>query len=175
MRIGDAGWWLQAWPLRPARGSHSRCWDSLRPPRATALAVTLGVFAWTFPAQPSAAQTREGSFTVKFLHRSAEWALPETGVTLVFVLLAVLKGLALANGVIETLARWRAGRLGEAEALPWDGDAAFLIVMPFSYMPWEQYALLLFMLQGAALAMVMDSGMPQCPNPILNTQSPITQ
>ncbi len=36
--------------------------------------------------------------------------------------------------------------------------------MPFRYMPWEKYALPLFMLQGAALAMVMGSGMPQCLN-----------
>lgn len=125
---------------------------------AIALVATLGVFVWSFPVQPSAAQTREGSFTVGFLHRAADWALPEPGVALVFVLLAVLNGLALAHGARETLARWRMGRFGEAEALLWAGAAAFLIVMPFSYMPWEKYALPLFMLQGAALAMVMDRG-----------------
>jgi lipoprotein signal peptidase len=44
----------------------------------------------------------------------------------------------------------------ECRVFLWVGVAAFLVVMPFSYMPWEKYALPLLMLQGAALALVID-------------------
>ena len=39
-----------------------------------------------------------------------------------------------------------------ADVLPWVGGLMFLVVMPFSYMPWEKYALPLFMLASLPLS-----------------------
>jgi hypothetical protein len=39
-----------------------------------------------------------------------------------------------------------AGRFTFSSAFPWFGCLMFLVVMPFSYMPWEKYALPLVML-----------------------------
>jgi hypothetical protein len=40
---------------------------------------------------------------------------------------------------------------------PWMGCLAFLVVMPFSYMPWEKYAVPLFMLGSLPLAWRLSS------------------
>jgi hypothetical protein len=116
----------------------------------------VGLVLWAFPVQPSVAQTREGIVTVGFLHRAAESWLPETGVIALFAVLGMLNGTAMARGAMAAATSWRSHGLRDSELLMWMGTVAFLLVMPFSYLPWEKYALPLFMTQGAALAMFMD-------------------
>jgi hypothetical protein len=86
--------------------------------------------------------------------------LPDPALVLFFVLLTIVNGAALIRGGADAARRWRGRTLHEPELFMWMGFSAFLVVMPFSYMPWEKYALPQFMLQGAALGMFLDGRKP---------------
>lgn len=82
--------------------------------------------------------------------------LSESWVRVVVCLLAFVNTAALAEAATEAAHRWRSGALPERELFVWVAIAAFLALMPFSYMPWEKYALPLLMLQSLALGMLLD-------------------
>ena len=118
-------------------------------------AAALANFVWFVPIQPSIAQTREGVFTAGFLHRALVAALPANLVDVVFAALAALTlaGLIVAGkGVL----RWTARERPRAVVFHWATTVAFLVVMPFSYMPWDKYALPLFMAAGVILALTLE-------------------
>ncbi len=124
----------------------------------TSLSLAFGValLVAVFPVLPSSAQLREGVTTVGFLHRAMSALLSEWWVRVVVCLLAFVNTTALAEAATEAAHRWRSGALPERELFVWVAIAAFLAVMPFSYMPWEKYALPLLMLQSLALGMLLD-------------------
>ncbi len=128
----------------------------LSPTRGMLVAAGLAMaFVIVFPIQVSPVQIMDGILTVGFLHRAIEFVVPGTvGVFVLFPLLAAVNAAALGRLLIER------GRslpvMDHAERFLWCGIVAFLIVMPFSYMPWEKYALPLFMLQAAAFARFLD-------------------
>ena len=128
-------------------------------------AVLAALFVVLVPVAPSLAQTREGSFTVGFLHRAVELMLGNTGSRVVFPVLAFVNiwtmGVALESGVRSL----GSARRPDAEIFVWLAIAAFLAVMPFSYMPWEKYALPLLMLQSVTLAQLIGRRRSHRPAP----------
>lgn len=126
-----------------------RTWPML----GTSVAFMLVVVA--FPVQVSEVQRMGDIVTVGFLHRAIDFLLPGgLGALVLFPLLAAFNGGALARLISSRGIELR--QMPDSERFIWMAIAAFLIVMPFSYMPWEKYALPLFMLQGAAFAIFLD-------------------
>jgi len=122
--------------------------------RVWALAAPLAATVWLFTIEPSAAQLREGRTTVGFLHKALTASLPPVFVTAVFWAGATC-GLAWAiSAAPRAWQQWRAARNQPAAGFPWMAAAAFLLVMPFSYLPWEKYALPLLMLVTVMVARV---------------------
>jgi hypothetical protein len=127
----------------------------MRPAHLVAASVA-AAFVLVFPVQPSIAQIREGKLTVGFLHRLIDTIHQDTVENVVFATLAFANVLALASAFSWWSQVRRDGRTIDADLFVWLGTAAFLAVMPFSYMPWEKYALPLLMLQSVALAVAID-------------------
>jgi hypothetical protein len=122
-----------------------------------AVAVAAAVFVIGFPIAPSIAQTREGSFTVGFLHRFVQMIASGTIEHITFAALAFVHLLALGAASESLYRHGRQGHWNESVLFAWAGTLAFLVLMPFSYMPWEKYALPLFMLEGVVLAAVISA------------------
>lgn len=115
-------------------------------------AALAGLFVLVFPVQASIAQTREGAMTVGFLHRALSSALPAWGTTVFFAVMATLGTAGLLYCGQRTLSNWRTGARPMTTVFLWAGVGSFLVVMPFSYMPWEKYALPLLMLSSLIFA-----------------------
>jgi hypothetical protein len=122
----------------------------------TSLKATVGAMfaaSWCFaiPVQPSLAQTREGVSTVGFVHRALTTALPPAAVDIAWYLLSVL-WLAGIFGALTRRELRQDTRQATVVRFLWFSLAAFLVVMPFSYMPWEKYALPMLMIAILILA-----------------------
>lgn len=115
-------------------------------------AALAGLFVLVFPVQASIVQTREGAMTVGFLHRTLSYYLPAWGTTVFFAAIATLGTAVLLSCGRRTLSSWRTDGRPMTTAFLWAGVASFLVVMPFSYMPWEKYALPLLMLSSLIFA-----------------------
>lgn len=118
-------------------------------------AAAAGLFQFVFPIQASVAQTRAGGSTVGFLHKAASSSLPPIAATVLFCLLAALFTAAMLYCARRALVEWRAGVASLTDVFLWAAIVSFLLVMPFSYMPWEKYALPLLMLSSLVLAKVI--------------------
>jgi hypothetical protein len=92
------------------------------------------------------AQTREGAYTVGFVHKTLASTFPTPAVNVLFWGFATLWLRSLIGGFSVTRTSWRTTGMTMADVFPWVGGLLFLVVMPFSYMSWEKYALPLFML-----------------------------
>ncbi len=132
-----------------ARTSGRRSWA------AGALAAAA---VWWWPVRPSPAQARLGHFTVGFLHEALVAAVPGAIATLVLAAAAGVTVAALIACGRQLRAERGAGCLPPATLLCATGTVSFLVVMPFSYMPWEKYALPLIMLLGALAARTLARG-----------------
>ena len=104
------------------------------------------------PVAPSLAQMRQGAFTVGFLHRAINRLLSSAGARVVFPLFAFVNVWVMASAFESTLRGSRSKWPSDADLFVWLAIAAFLIVMPFSYVPWDKYALPLLMLQSVTPA-----------------------
>ncbi|MSO50478.1 MAG: hypothetical protein EXQ49_11380 [Acidobacteria bacterium] len=113
-----------------------------------------------FSVQASIAQTREGAMTVGFLHRALSVYLPAWGTTAFFAVMAMLGTAALLYCGQRTLSNWRTGARPMTTVFLWARVGSFLVVMPFSYMPWEKYALPLplLMLMLSSLIFARNAG-----------------
>ncbi len=120
-------------------------------------AALAGLFVLVFPVQASLAQTREGAMTVGFLHRALTSYLPAWGTTVFFAVMATLGTAGLLYCGHRTLSNWRTGARPMTTVFLWAGVGSFLVVMPFSYMPWEKYALPLLMLSSLIFARNADA------------------
>jgi hypothetical protein len=108
-----------------------------------------------FPIAPSAVQLREGIHTVGFVHRASVALLPPVAVQWPFVIGAFVGWTAMSAAVLrERGEAWRHRKLEESLLVA--ATIAFLVMMPFSYMPWEKYGLPLLVavapLLGTSLA-----------------------
>ncbi len=103
---------------------------------------------WLWPVAPSIAQTSQGIGTVGFLDRTLHALLPPPGVLFAYALSAFVGTWALGQALSQSGAR---AQRGFAPAFLAAAVISFLAVMPFSYMPWEKYALPLFMIGAVAL------------------------
>jgi hypothetical protein len=120
-----------------------------RSPRWWFGAAVVGLFITIWPVAAAGVQTSQGIDTVGFLHRALAAGLPPPAVGAVFA----------ACGAIGT---WVFGpviwlspdpsRRDLGDLFPAAASASFLLVMPFSYMPWEKYALPLFIIASVAIA-----------------------
>lgn len=129
---------------------------ALRSSREVFVAATaVMAFVLAFPVQPSIAQTRDGLHTVGFIHRAIDAVANDRMEQVVFAMLAFVNGAAILSVLSAFRADWRARRIAPTALFMLLGVVAFLLVMPFSFMPWEKYALPLCMMQGATLAMVL--------------------
>lgn len=109
------------------------------------------VLLWT--VAPSVPHMQEGVTTVGFVHRALAATVSSPGTSAFFWICATV---------------WLSGPIGSAwnappRHTPWDwfplaATMSFLVVMPFSYMPWEKYALPLFMAAGPLLLTGRSSG-----------------
>ncbi|MCC7126771.1 MAG: hypothetical protein IT178_18110 [Acidobacteria bacterium] len=120
-----------------------------RPPaRVVAVSTLLAALAMMFPVQPSVAQTREGSHTVGFADRFLSATMPASVVDVFFAVMVLAGGVVIGTRLVRDLRTWRAepSSLTAAAVFPWLAALSFLLVMPFSYMPWEKYGLPLLML-----------------------------
>lgn len=130
-----------------------------RPAPLAAAAVAAAIVV-VFPVEPSIAQTREGSFAVGFLHRVVEMGFDPTLARVVFACLAFVNVWTLSSAFSPLFLHDTDERLLRSALFVWLGIAAFLLIMPLSYMPWEKYALPLLLLQSAALALAIDRRAP---------------
>ncbi len=105
---------------------------------AWAAGLAAGLFVLALPVEPSIVQTQDGVFTVGFVHRAIHALVGAPVERMLFAAFAVVNLTAIASAFRRATAAWRAGRVDEAEIFLWLGVAAFLAVMPFSYMPWEK-------------------------------------
>ncbi len=103
---------------------------------------------WLWPVAPSTAQTSQGIDTVGFLDRALHALLPPAAITCVYVAGAFIGTWALAQALWQPFAR---ARVVFASMFLAAAVVSFLVVMPFSYMPWEKYALPLLMVGAVAL------------------------
>jgi hypothetical protein len=115
-------------------------------------AAALASFVFVFAVEPSIVQTREGTYTVGFVHKALTAVFPTPVVNAVFWGFATLWLMSLIEALSVARTSWRTNRMTMADVFPWAGALMFLVVMPFSYMPWEKYALPLFMLASLPLA-----------------------
>jgi hypothetical protein len=115
-------------------------------------ASVLATFVLLFAVQPSIAQTREGTSSVGFVHQALASTLPPPLVNGAFWGLATLWMKSLIDTFGVASRSWRTNGMTMTGVFPWIGCLMFLVVMPFSYMPWEKYALPLFMLASLPLA-----------------------
>ena len=95
--------------------------------------------------------------TVGFLHRALSAYLPAWGTTVFVAAMATLGTAALLDCGHRTLSNWRTGARPMTTVFLWAGVGSFLVVMPFSYMPWEKYALPLLMLSSLIFARNADA------------------
>jgi hypothetical protein len=109
-------------------------------------ASLLATFVFVFPVQPSIAQTRDGAYTVGFVHKALASTIPTPAFNALFWGFATLWLRSLIGAFSVARTSWRTTGMTMAGLFPWIGCLLFLVVMPFSYMPWEKYALPLFML-----------------------------
>lgn len=116
------------------------------------IAVAVGAFVLVFPVEGSIVQSRSGPGTVGFVHETLTPALPTPAVNAVFWIFATIWLTAAIHALRTLRQRMGAPPLTVADAFPWYGCAMFLLLMPFSYMPWEKYALPLLMLGSLAIA-----------------------
>ena len=107
------------------------------------IACAAAGFVLLFPIAPSLPQLREGIHTVGFVHRASVALLPAVEVQWPFAIGAFMGWAAISVAVLN--GRHHVGSISIARWLPLAAIVAFLAVMPFSYMPWEKYALPLLM------------------------------
>ena len=115
-------------------------------------ASILATFVLWFAVQPSTVQARAGVHTVGFVHKALAATFPAPFVNGVFWIFATLWLKSLIDTFAVARRSWRTKGMTLADVFPWTGCLAFLVVMPFSYMPWEKYALPLFMLGSLPIA-----------------------
>jgi hypothetical protein len=107
--------------------------------------------AWAiaFPVQASAAQLQDGVTTVGFFHRALVYAGGPWLAFAGFVLSALLSFAAIAVW-------WNDTRPQDDRTIgawfPWLALGSFLLIMPFSFQPWEKYALPQLMICGFLFA-----------------------
>jgi hypothetical protein len=82
--------------------------------------------------------------------------MPEKMVALAFCVFAVVGSAALFHCARRAIDDWRARALPMTDAFLWASVVSFLVMMPLSYMPWEKYALPLFMLSSLILAKELE-------------------
>jgi hypothetical protein len=132
-------------PLIVWRVWHGVRWTSV------AAGIVAAIFVLAFPVKASLAQTAQDVFTVGFVHRVLEATLPPLAVRFAFFLMAAVWITVLIECGRDAAARWRHTPPAVPELMPWSLVIAFLIVMPFSYMPWEKYGVPLFIAAAAML------------------------
>lgn len=126
--------------------------------RVWAVATVGALLVWLAPIQPSIVQTRMGIATVGFMHRAAVALLPPGMVNVVFMAFAVVTLAAVLSAGGQIVKEWRTGTLLPIDGFLWAAAICFLLLMPFSYMPWEKYALPLFMILSALLVKTLFRG-----------------
>lgn len=140
--LAAPGAYLLPWVLPGARAIAPRCWG------AAALLASVVLVA---PVQASPAQLREGVSTVGFVHKALVSVAPAPVVDLVFWGLATIWIATVCRAAMAATRAWRTTGMAPASLFPWTAGLAFLAVMPFSYMPWEKYAVPLFMTSSLIL------------------------
>lgn len=118
---------------------------------SVAVGCALALVTLWFPIQPSEPQISEGSMTVGFAHRALTYLLPSIAVNLVWFSAAVAWMSVAGEALRLDAMLCRQRGVTAADLLPWTGIVGFLAIMPFSYLPWEKYALPLLVLIVAAL------------------------
>jgi hypothetical protein len=107
------------------------------------------LWAVAFPVQASAAQLQDGVTTVGFAHRALVYVGGPWLASAGFAFAALLSSAAIAVW-------WNATRPHEARTagawFPWLALGCFLLLMPFSFQPWEKYALPQLMICGFLFA-----------------------
>ena len=113
--------------------------------RHLGIACAAAGFVLLFPIAPSLPQVREGIHTVGFVHRASVALLPAGAVQWPFAIGAFTGWAAIGAVVLRGRHHFGSSALSIAGCLPLASAVAFLVVMPFSYMPWEKYGLPLLM------------------------------
>ncbi len=119
-------------------------------------AGAVGLVVLAFPVEASIVQIRQDAFVVGFLHRLIDTFADGAVESALFAAFAVVNVWALGLAFSWFLRAANDHRVIDADLFAWLGIGAFLVVMPFSYMPWEKYALPLLMLQSVVLARSVD-------------------
>jgi 4-amino-4-deoxy-L-arabinose transferase-like glycosyltransferase len=114
--------------------------------------IAIAALVLIFPVRAAAVQVRGGWETVGFAHRALTYLLPGAAATAVWFASACCW---LVAAIEQGRRAWRS-RDHVASSLPVTaccGVISFLAVMPFSYMPWEKYALPLIVFAIVVLCM----------------------
>jgi hypothetical protein len=114
-----------------------------RRPRRNALAVGFAgaMFTLVFPIQPAAVQVAQCCADTGYAHRALLKVPLSFFASTAFAIAAFAWLSVMAETLFQSMARWRSRAAPIGEVFPWLALASFLLVMPWSYMPWEKYAL----------------------------------
>jgi hypothetical protein len=108
------------------------------------IAAAAGLIAgWiiVFPIRASGAQLRDGIETVGFAHRALVNSGGDTAATLVFYLCGAAGVAVVGIWFLAATRSWRNTPPTVTDLFPWAGLTSFLMLMPFSFQPWEKYAI----------------------------------
>lgn len=120
-------------------------------PAALLIGVMGALLVLVFPVQPSAVQILEGIGTVGLFDRVARPFLPDVMLRATYCLFAALWLSVFAQGTIVLRASVRGRPVHAHELVCWTCVVSFYLLMPFSYMAWEKYALPLVVFAAAFL------------------------
>jgi hypothetical protein len=119
----------------------------------------LSLFYWLVPVRPSPPQVTAGIETIGFLHRAVRATLGRLGPVAadLFFWIAFALGLSVLFAVVRDVLARRDGGWPDVRAFLGLAVLCYLVVMPWSYMHWEKYFMLLLPLAGVlVLAMRAD-------------------
>ncbi len=116
---------------------------SRRRPRRLAIVcgAAAALFTMAFPIQPSAVQIAECCGDTGYAHRMLLLVPVPFFAPIVFAVAAFGWMAVMANVLVQSIDGWRATTASIGGVFPWLALVSFLLVMPWSYMPWEKYAL----------------------------------
>jgi hypothetical protein len=122
--------------------------------QSAAAGVLLAAPALAVPIKAAVVQIVLNRGTVGFIHRFLVASLPPSALPLASFAMAAIWITIVVDCGFDLADRWRHERLDVGAWIPWTMFVAFLVVMPFSYMPWEKYAVPMFI---AAVPMIAST------------------
>jgi len=105
----------------------------------TGLVVAMWVVV--FPVQASAAQLGDGISTVGFAHRALVSSLGDRSAHLASVAATAVSAASISTWLAADWTRWSRHSRTTDGLFPWIALVCFFALMPFSFQPWEKYAL----------------------------------